>query len=597
MPVQDQATAQAADVAFPSTIQYRDLKQTNPAYAGDFWAQCRALYTGGPTLLNDDSMLKRVMPQHNAELETVYAERRKRAFYIPYAGSIIDKIVSELTGKPITVELTEDLDAPPKADKKRSDPPDAEVPDYYKELFADCAPVGGLKRSIQQLAREQMLVALQCQTAWSLIDMPIAPEAGYSSLAEQDKAKARDAYVCPIAPENIIDWECDSTGEFTFVLVKEILNPRMGLTSSRDLITLRYRYYTCDQWAVYELQYSKKVKPQGPSDIDEAKLISKGVHAFKRVPVRRLALPEGLWAMGKLEAMARTHLNQRNALSWAQLKALFPVPVLYAAPPSPLDPTSEDSNRTQQRTGPGLLWVMAEKDKLEYFSPDTAPYAVAREDLNSIRDEMYRVMHHMAMSVDNSGAALGRSADSKAIDQVVASILLKALGQILREHVEDIYDTISVGRGENLDFSCKGWDSFEDSTVSQMIADAVSLEQIDIPSATFQKARKFKFAKTYLGPDASQQDLEAIEDELDESITQDDIVASKQFGLMAQDPTLPKPGQDPTDPKKDPDADPGDPVPEAPKAQPAKDKPAKQAKTAKDKTAKIAKTQVKPKKK
>jgi hypothetical protein len=158
---------------------------------------------------------------------------------------------------------------------------------------------------------------------------------------------------------------------------------------------------------------------------------------------------------------------------------------------------------------------------MEYFSPDTAPYQAAADDLDRIRDEMHRVLHHMAMSVDNSGAALQRSAESKAIDQVAASVILKALGAIIREHLEDIYSTVAAGRQEAITFAVKGMDSFDDTTVSQIVADAMTLESVSIPSATFQKKAKLKVARLVLGADATPDEIKEIEDELDEAITQD----------------------------------------------------------------------------
>lgn len=540
-------------MAFPLKIKFSDLKERNDEWKGDFWRTCRALYAGGPTLLADEEILRKVMPKHNAEDDRIYKERLSRAFYIPYPGSIIDKIVAELTGKPIIVErapVTQELHENGSKSVEQDESP---LPDFYKLFFDDCSKPGGKKTSINQLAREQILTALQCQAAWTLVDLPrLAPES-YASLLEQEKAGALRAYACPIAPENVIDWECDESGEFKFVLIQVISCKRDGLTSKRNMVKISWTYYTPDEWALYELEYDKKKNPGGPTDRMEATLKAEGVHTFGRVPVRRLCLSEGLWAMGKLEAMARAHLNQRNALSWAQLKSMFPVPILYAANPNPLDPLTEDAGRAQQRVGPGYLMVLAEKDKMEYFSPDISTYEAAASDLASIRDEMHRVLHHMAMSVDNTGAALGRSAESKSIDQVAASVLLKALGTIVREHIEDIYQTVTAGRQEkeSVSVSAKGMDTFEDTTMSQIIADALTVESINIPSATLQRKWKLKVAKTILGADATPEEVETIEDELEEAITQDSLEQLLTDPLQAPPSAPVKKGAPPAKKKSD----------------------------------------------
>lgn len=512
-------------MVFPAVVRFGKLKATHPEYRADYWRRCRVLYEGGPALLEDRDTLRQIMPKHRAESDSVYDERLARAFYIPYAGSILDKLVSELANKPLTVTVPDSADA------------------FYSEFSLDVSKPGGPYVTINQIARDQVLTALQCGRAWTLIDLPPKPEQGYQNRAEQEAAGALRAYACPIPPEHVIDWECDDAGALTFAIVQEIINKRDGIDSDRDLVIKRFRYYTRDAWAVYEISYSKTKKPEGPRDNEEAKLVAQGEHSFGKVPLTQLKLPPGLWAMAKLEAMARAHFNQRNALSWGQLKTLFPMPVLKAAPPNPMDPLSEDENRAKQRVGPGYIWVLANGDELEYFSPDPAPFQVAAADLDRIRDEMYRVLHSMALSVDNSGAALQRSADSKAVDQAAAAVILRALGTLCREHVRDVYEMVAAGRGDADigEFTIAGMDNFDDVTLSQLVIDAQALSTVGIPSATFEKKFKFKLVKLALGADATETDLEEIETELDEAITQDQLIPPKpgEMDTDERDPSTP----------------------------------------------------------
>jgi adenosyl cobinamide kinase/adenosyl cobinamide phosphate guanylyltransferase len=169
--------------------------------------------------------------------------------------------------------------------------------------------------------------------------------------------------------------------------------------------------------------------------------------------------------------------------------------------------------------------VLSEKDRLEYFSPDTAPYQVAAEDLNSLRDEMHRVLHHMAMSIDNSGAALQRSADSKAIDQAAASVILKALGVFIREHLEELLNLVATARKDNVALCAHGMDNFDDVTLTTLVADAIGISTVSIPSAHFQKKFKLKIAKLALGSDASEDDIAKISEELASGVTQDEFEA------------------------------------------------------------------------
>jgi len=532
------ATQDQAPIGFPPVVKYKVLKTRNDCYKQEFWQKCKALYAGGPALLNNNKLLRLVMPPHNKEAEEVYKERLARAFYIPYPGSIIDKLVAELMSKPLSFELEETTNSVTDGGEAGSaDVDNQDLPKYYSDLVKNCAKPGAAKMTLNQFAREQMFTALQCETAWALVDMPKSPINGYANRAEQDKAGALNAYICALDPETVVDWEEKDDGELSWVLVQDNICKRNGIDANRNTITIRWRYFRENDWAIYEYMYDKTKKAEGPSDNEDVKLVDQGKHSFGKVPVRRMKLPEGLWAMGKLEAIARAHLNQRNALSWGQLKSLFPVPILYAMTPDPKSPESQDTGRVEQNHGQGFLRVFGEKDKLEYFSPDTSPYTIAQADLNNLRDEMHRVLYAMAQSVDNSGAALQRSGESKAIDQAAASVILRALGTFLREHLEDLLSTIATGRKDNYAFSAHGMDNFDDITLAQLILDAVGLEAVSIPSATFNKLYKYKVAKVALGADVTEDDLMQVKKEL-ETISQDTFEAENEAELAQHQANL-----------------------------------------------------------
>lgn len=495
---------------FPAVVSYGVLKETNPEWDGDFWRRCHALYAGGKTLLGDDQVMKDLFPPHLTEDPQVYRERKRRAYYIPYAGEIVDAIVAALTSQPLTMSAE----------------PEAKDAEFWEKFYQDVSRPGGKKFSFNQLLRTQILTALTKRTAWTLVDLPNTDPASFPNRAAQEASGALDPYACIIAPEAVLDWEEDDSGELAWVLVKATHKRRDGLAAKRNKTREEFTYYTREGWARYVVEYEDG---HAPKDDAEVPLESSGAHSFGKVPAVRLCLPEGLYALGKIESIATAHLNKRNALSWAEYKSLFPVPVAYLGPPNAMNPVTEDEERaTNQKHGPGFMRVMGHEDRMEYFGPDAGPFAVAAEDLDKLRDEMHRVLHHMALSVDNSGAALQRSADSKAIDQAAAAVVLKALGGYIREHATEVYALVSAARGMGVDadagatWTAHGMDSFDDATSTQMVEEAVNLEGVRIPSATFQVRHKLALAKKLLGPDAQDEKLvKKIEAELEASITQE----------------------------------------------------------------------------
>ncbi len=542
---------------------YQTLKQKHPDWDGPYWRRCKALYAGGRKLLNDPEVLHDVFPPHLAEKPHVYAERKKRAYYIPYAGEIIDMITSALFSELLV------MSSEPKADQ------------WYGKWADDVSPPGGQEQTLRQFLKQQVTTALVCKRAWTLIDMPaMEVDDVPTNLKEQEERGALDAYACALDPECVWDWETDREGKLIWVLVHYQSATRADLSGNRNLIKEEWVYYTRTDWKRYAIEYKKDNPPNPTDEIPEVK---DGLHSFGEVPVIPLDLPEGLWAMGKIESIAVAHLNKRNALSWAQFKSLFPVMAHFAAPPDPLNPLSEDPNRaTTQIVGQGHILQFAQGDEFKFVGPDSASYTVAQQDLRDLRDEMHRVVHQMANAVDNSAAALQRSAASKQVDQSAGQVVLQEFGKLTRAHSISMHDMAGKGRKEETDWTASGMDAYDEASADALVVQAQSLELVSIPSAKFQQLYKYEIARRVLGDQVEPEDLEEIKAELEGNITNEQFTLAQRAEEAAID-QLANPDPDPeADPNADPAAAKGAPAPKAkekvPEAKPAKAKPKKSAK-------------------
>lgn len=504
--------------SFPAALPYKTFQTRNPDWEGPYWKRCRALYAGQRKLLQSDrKLMKEVFPPHRGEPPDVYEERVARSLYICYPGQIIDFICSALSSDPIHVDS-----------KPEPDP-------WYVDFMTDVSKPGGRRIDLDQFARMQVLTALQCKRAWTLVDLPeFAGEEAPESLGDQQEAGLLDAYLCAIDPENVIDWEEDKDGQLAFAIVYNCSRLRGGLTGDRKQIVEEYTYYTRDQWARYEIAYPED-KP--PTDESIVSMKASGQHSFGQVPLVPFELTDGLWAMGKLEQLAVEHFNKRSALSWGQYRSLFQFLVANLGPMDPLTPQTDDPNRAQNQViGAGRVMELGPNDKIGYVGPDSAPFKVAMEDLSHLRDEMHRVLHSMAMSVDNSGAALKRSGQSKSLDQAVTTVVLKALGALVREHVHDVLQLVADGRGDNekYDFVVTGMSEFDNMSLDSLLEEAATLNEIGIKSETFNREYQYRLAKTALGSAADPEKLKKIQSELDANITPESIAGPTSF--MGGDP-------------------------------------------------------------
>lgn len=515
------------------TPVYKQLaKPRHPDYDADYWRKIRSLYAGMSQIRKDmaDKEFREVLfPKHMGEEDWVYAERCKRMLYDPYMGYLIDTIVAQLANDPLRMSEDTDEDAP--AARKPDGTPGkaAKAPvklegktngdPFYDAFFQNCAPRKAEKKSFNQLIREQIRTALLCQRAWTLVEMPPALTEPANRQREQEEV-SDGTYACPVDPECVYDWETGEDGELIWALVCMVTQRRPDILADRRLRREEYTVYTVDGWEKYVYEYDPDKNP--PKDEQPPDSSESGTHSFGRVPLLPFCLPEGLWAGAKIESLAAEHLNKLCALSWSQYRSLFQFLGIKLGAPDPLNPVTEDQNRAvNQPIGPGRVFVMGEKDEAAYVGPDSAPFTVALEFLNHLRDEMHRVLSMMAMSVDNSGAALKRSADSKQVDQQQSATVLKDLGRRCREHGELIYETVSDGRADKKAWVGQGMDQFDEVSMDSMVNEAAMLETVPIPSPTFKALYKFELARRAL-PGATDDQLETIMDELSANISAED---------------------------------------------------------------------------
>ena len=504
-------------LAFPASLPFSVISAKHEDWCGDYLARLRAFYKGGKALLQNPALMETVFPRHRDEKPKIYAERCKRAFYLPYAGEILNFICASLSAERLEVGLG-------KPDSATDAP---ETPEWYSNWFDDVSPPGGRTTSMHDFVKTAVLEGLICKTAWARVDLPKPGE--FVSLAEQDAAGSRNAYAVLMPSECVIDWEEDNSGELQLIITQTQENKRKALADGRDLLTERFCVYTSTSWGIYELTH-KRSDP--PTDQTPVLLTDHGDHSFGRVQWCRLDVGDGLWAMDNIESACREHFNKRSALGWAELQSLLPELYEFLGPEDAsagvvIGEAQQDPNRgTSQARGQGYVQIRGGEDKAAFIGPDSGPFTEARQSCDDIRTEIHRVTHQMALAVDNSAAALRRSADSKGQDKASAVVVFEALGQIARKFSEDLSDMASRGRGEaDLvgEWQATGMAKFDAISVGAAVEQATQLELIKIPSPTFQRLYKGGLAKEVLGDEVSQEDLDAIEDELAENITSEEL--------------------------------------------------------------------------
>lgn len=492
----------------------------HPDYREDFWARSRAFYKGGVHLLENDAVLERIFPRHVGEKEEVYIMRKRLAHYTNHSGSIVNHLIGKLMSDPVRLQAEPEMD------------------DFYTEFHKDTSPPNGKECSLDDLVGKVLLEASQTQSGYALVEMPRSLDEEARSLAEQEASGALNAWAVEVKAESVVDWEVDKSGEYVWVLLCFKDSKRASVYDDRNTISEQYWEYNKTGWVRWDVEY----KIGSPPKAEEIILPSdKGNHTFGKVPLARLQFADGLWVMSKLESLAREFFNKRNALSWAEFKALMPVLYEYLDPgmmpqmPGPAGADNRSTNQTrsvahvqQRKAGAGL------GDKAEWVAPPDAPFAHALTSCESVRDEMHRVVQQMALSADNKGALLRRSAESKGKDTEALDVVLNEYGKLARRFVVELMQLVEAGRGDKpREWTATGASKFDSSSTDALIEEETVLDTVEMPSPTFKAERKKQLARKVLGDSVTEDTLAEIDTEIETYFSNEQIEGDEEANNAA----------------------------------------------------------------
>jgi hypothetical protein len=499
-------------------MRYDVLHQYNPAYQADTWEELYLLYAGGYELLSE---AQRFLPQMIGETTARYSERLKVASYMCYLGQIVDFFVANL--------FSHEIQLAPAGPDGVTVAADTSIDDLYKDLQADIDRKG---TSLATLLRSVLTTGLVQGRALIGIDFPgPIDEAPATRAAEEALGLAR-AYAFEIPPAQLIDWDHDEVdGGFLFAVLKRDIVRRDGVMGKRGPRVEEYKVWERDltgkaRWTLYR---TRPITESTPMRADETvPVVDSGTTTFPKIPILEVIIPPGLWVGNKIGPTAKEHFQRRNILTAAENKSLFAIPFVklgteVGAPGMDL-PSEIQQNPNRARdprielANKGYL-VIGSGDDVGFAEPAGGCYAVVESQLRDLKDEMFRVVHQMAASVSNIGASLGRSGDSKAEDRKATAVVLGALGAIMRDVAKRLFAAISKARGDDLIWLPSGLDQFDGDARDQVLAEATQIQDVSIPSQTFQKLWMTRLALALL-PNLEPQVAAVVREEIDKGVAE-----------------------------------------------------------------------------
>lgn len=537
------APPQDGSVKLPASIKLKRLGQTHPRLDVMKTRVLRALFRGGRHLLGNMDILHRVFPSYTYETPHVYTERKSRAFYENMFGLVITQISAALAQDPARIDSKQD-DAV--AASSVVDP-------YWSSIMENATPLsedGSTTRSMDQVLRDAAIEAMITGWSWLQSDLPGSSESGEDqSLADQEKSGALRAYVVSWLTEQVTDWE-EKRGRLLWVRTYQCEVDATDPGADRDTERHTWTIWTDREWGRYVVTRAKNQAMPGPEE--EVMLADSGTHSFGRVPWIRLDLANsGLHLGDVLESVCTAYFNRQNGESfqWTQ----FYYQQLYeflgaelSGIDTPVSTAQQDNARAHRRRAPGVVHVRGADDRAEFIGPNMTGADVGAKALADLRDAIFRTTAQMALSQDTSGAMLRRSGDSKAQDNRAGEILIGAVGARLLVAARHLMTLLANGRGDVEEPPrLSGYQDFDITDADAKLNRAVLIEQVNIPSATFQIEEKYQIAVEFLGESVSAETRQKIRQDLEKTVTQDQLILQNTF--VPPPPPTP-PGEEPDDP-------------------------------------------------
>lgn len=526
---------------------FKLLKQTNPGRDTDLIAKIRKLYAGGYELRKAAAAL---LPKAPGEPQSFYDHRVKYASYMPYFGQLVDYLVGCLFQQSVQITAAGDANDP----NTLGTVPDQ---DFYSLFSRDADRKG---TTFAKLLRDTITEALLCRCAWVAVDMPPAVEA--DTRAEEEEAGGSRGYCYLLDYEQVLDWKDGEDGDLDWVILCKRIAERDTPFSDRSTYKLRFTVWeeevlgpgtdadgtpipgsTRIKYTVFETQpYAQDKEPRDDDDIPQ---VDAGITSFDKIPIKRLELPGGLWAGNKIAPLAEEHFRRRSDLIGSMTRSLFEIPYVKQGPEVPdmggaISAAAENPNRGDDPVGQfkakGYL-VLGPQDELAFAGPSGKAFDIAERQLDGLRDEIFRSVNAMSLSLANTGGNVARSGESKREDRTSLEVVLTYLGELTREFAVELYGTVSQGRGEEVVWVAHGLDSFDLDDRMDLVNEAVALQISDVPSDTWKTEYKTHLALGLLNgcsPETKAQIQKEIADGVKQAAKEADVERAAFLKATAQ---------------------------------------------------------------
>jgi hypothetical protein len=470
-------------------MQIGILDQKHPTYDEELWADVSALYAGGKAFR---ARLSRMLVRNPMEPPETYINRQREACYRSYLGPIIDYYASWLFSDQFTIRAT---------DKQTGE--HVETDSWYARFKEDV----GSDMDLHNFMRERTTEALQKQHAHWIVEFPADGLPEPKDKADFTSRGLGNARLRAVNREALYDWEMGDDGELVWCIVHSTKAVRPTPLAHRTRIIEQWKVYDATFVETFQIEYEGNARPSAE---EEAASVDRRPHGARRVPLVTLSISDGLWIGGRVFAPQLEHFRLSCGLSWAIRRTCYAMPILKL-----------ENDERAPTMGAGYYMKLGTTESFEWAAPPDSPFAVIAAEVEAQRDEIYRITHQLALSVDGSSTAIGRSGDSKEADSLATRVMLIAYAAEVRAAIEETFEVVSDGRGDiETTFSVEGMNAFDTAAPAELVANAIQSDALNIPSPTFKK-EFFSRVALALVPDVDMKTKDTIQEEIRNGVDQE----------------------------------------------------------------------------
>lgn len=484
----------------------------NPEADRELVADYRALYSGGKRFR---ARIDRFLPQNEREPAELYELRKKSARYRSYLGPIVNYFAALLMSSPCTARA------------KKGDVAIKEPDKWYEAWKEDCDGAG---TDLDDFIRGRVADALVGRRSWFRLELPSDGGQPPASREDWEQRNLGNVRLVPVESETVLDWSIGDDLQLDYVVVYAVKSERRDPRQGRATSLHEWRIYDRTKVETYSVAVANGEKP--PEDIP---LRDSRLHGWSEVPFVCLDVEDHFWIANQIGDAQIEHFALSAGLGWAIRRTCYAMPVFKLEP-------APDGSMAGPTMGPGYWLQIGAKDAVDYLAPPSGPFTVIREEIKTWKDEIYRLVHQMALGVENNAGTVGRSGQSKLADAEAVKVILTSLGELVRCVIERTYDLASAVRGDDLTWSIDGLDVYSDVDVETLIAAIAEAMTLDIPSPTFHREVKARAALALVAS-SDQKTKDAIREEIQKNVSDEDVLREDGEGSETDGADQPAPSQ------------------------------------------------------